>query len=250
MASVRKGGAVRKPVLLAVLTGCVACGPAAAQATAGQAAADRAAMERALQQADGPRRRILEAARLKGEAPPPAPAPAAGTRPAAPPAAAQTTAQTASAAAPGGTPTRARADADPESSTATLVPGIAPLVMSAGPVGSVATVAPVETIAAPTAVPAPLGEAPPRVMDEVPPPKLLQMVEPDLPSRLFRRSERRVEIVVDLVINRDGSVRSAAVRGDLGSDVADAVSDAMRRWRYEPQPGARLHIVRLVASPG
>lgn len=236
---------MRKPVLLAVLTGCVACGPAAAQ-TAGQAAADRAAMERALQQADGPRRRILEAARLKGETPPPAPA----ARPAAPPPPTGTAA--AAAANPASAPARARAEAapEPDTNTATLMPGVAPLVMPAGPVGSVATVAPVERLAAPTAVPAPLGEAPPRVMDEVPPPKLLQMVEPDLPSRLFRRSERRVEIVVDLVINRDGSVRSAAVRGDLGSDVADAVTEAMRRWRYEPQPGARLHIVRLVASPG
>lgn len=238
-----KGGAVRKPVLLMVLTGCVAWGPAAAQ-TPAPSAADRAAMERALQQADGPRRRILEAARLKAETPPPAPAPA---RPPAP--TSTTTANAAPAAAAAASAPAARREGAEPDTTARLVPGFAPLAMPASTVDSVATIAPVETVATPRAVLAPLADAPPRVMDELPPPKLLQMVEPDLPARLFRRTERRVEIVVDLVINRDGSVRSAVVRGDLGPDVDSSVADAMRRWRYDPQPGARLHVVRLVASP-
>lgn len=238
-------------MLWVLIAGGVAYGPAVAQTSAPAApatpsAADRAAMERALQQADGPRRRILEAARLKAEqTPAPAPAPVAATgRPAV---AASPAPATVAAVRPSDVATPAPNAA---AATATLGPTVAPLALpETARVDSVAKVAPVEAVIAPRVDTAALGEAPPRVMDDLQPPKLLKMVEPELPARLFRRTERRVELVVDLVINRDGSVRSAAVRGDPGTDVESAVVDAMRRWRYDPQPGARMHVVRLVASP-
>jgi TonB family protein len=75
------------------------------------------------------------------------------------------------------------------------------------------------------------------------------MIEPELPSRLFRRGSTRTEIVIDLVINVDGSVRSAAVRSSSNGDIEAVVLEAVRQWRYEPQAVVRSHLVRLVVSP-
>jgi TonB family protein len=215
---------------------------------------EKAAMERALQQADGPKRRILEAARLKaGAAPTPAPVPApqavAGVRPRV-----EATER----------PTERSADKPvekaPENDIITVVtlPGaIEPVAIPrSGGVGSVATVAPLEATPRPAtmidlppaAPPVPAAATPPPA-EGLPAPRLVTMVEPELPARLFRRGSTRTEIVVDLVINVDGSIKSAAVRSSNNADVESAVLEAVLRWRYEPQAVTRPHLVRLVVSP-
>lgn len=203
---------------------------------------DRAAMERALQQADGPKRRILEAARLKAGPPTPTPAPtpvaAAPTPPSAP---------VARVEAPAAPPVQA-----PETEIVvviTMPPGIEPVDVPAPVrVGSVAVVAPPEA-----EPPRPrlldLPPAPPAPPAPLAPPRLVSMAEPEVPARLFRRGGGRVELLVDVLIDTDGSVKSAAVITSSNADADEPVLDAVRRWRYEPQPAARPHQVRLVVSP-
>lgn len=217
---------------------------------------DKAAMERALQQADGPKRRILEAARLKsGVAPTPSPAPPPPVA-AAPKPRADGGDKPAEKATEKATERAAERPADREAVTVVTLPaGVEPLALPASAnVGSVATIAPMESapraatladLPPPAASPAPV----PASADGLPPPRLVAMVEPELPARLFRRGSGRTEVLVDLVIDPDGTVRSATVRSSSNSDVENAVVQAVRQWRYEPQPSPRSHLVRLVASP-
>lgn len=208
--------------------GTLAVTPAGAQTPApppAAPAADSAAMERALQQADGPRRRIIEAARLKaaGAAPAPAPAPVA-----------------APVAAPAPRPR------EPEPVViGTLPAAMAPLpTVTDARIVVPAAVAPVETPVLPTA----LADLPPAV-SSLPAPRLLKMVEPEFSSRVLRRGGRALEIVVDLTIRTDGSVSDIALRPPVDVSLEPAVLEAMRQWRYDAQPVDRLHSVRLVVNP-
>jgi TonB family protein len=213
---------------------------AAATATAqnGAPPPDRAGMERALQQADGPKRRILEAARAKVLAPAPAPAVAVVG---APPLA---TAPSTAAAPP-------RVDA-PDSEIVVVVTmggAIEPVALPAS--ASVRGVAGVALPGAVSTAPPALIDLPPALpsVADLPPPRLLAMIEPELSPRLFRRGSTRAEVLVELVIDTDGSVKSAVVRQSVNSDLEGAVLDAVRQWRYDPQPVARPHLLRLVVSP-
>lgn len=181
-------------------------------------ATDKAAMERALQQADGPRRRILEAARLS-EAKPPPPAPA-------------------------------RARESPV--TETLILGTLQPAVEAVKVPAAEAVAPVPVLTPVnmTAVPQ-LAALPNATPEALPPPRLVSRVDPELPPRIFRRVGQRPEVVVDFTVNADGSVGEASVRSASVADAAAPVLEAVRQWRYEPQPFARPHTVRLLLSaPG
>lgn len=198
----------------------------AASAQTAAPAADKAAMERALQQADGPRRRILEASRLQDAKPTPPPAPAAAVR-------------------------AREASATELVILGTLQPAVeAVKVPAAQGVEPVPVIAPVKVLPLPelaTLAPAD-GEAEPEALA---PPRLVTRVDPELPPRLFRRVGLRPEVVVDLTVNIDGSVSRATVRSASTNDAAGPVLDAVRQWRYEPQPHPRQHTVRLVLSaPG
>lgn len=201
----------------------------AAPAQTAAPAADKAAMDRALQQADGPRRRILEAARLQDAKPGPPPVPAAAA-----------------------TAARAReASATELVILGTLQPAVeAVKVPAAQAVEPVPTMAPVKMLPLPTL--ATLPQAEPDVDPEtLAPPRLVTRVDPELPPRLFRRVGQRPEVVVDLTVNVDGSVSRATVRSASTNDASGPVLDAVRQWRYEPQPYPRQHTVRLVLSaPG
>lgn len=182
---------------------------------------DKEAQERAEKQADGPRRRILEAAKMK-----PAVVPVVAAVQAAPPA----------------TPAPA-----PEPVLHTLGKGAAPLeAMSTSTVGTVAAVAPVELQPVATALIALPPAAPAVVLQPL---RLLSKVEPDLPSRLLRRGAPHTEVLLDLTVNTDGSVSNINVRSSTNAEIQDAVVDAVRQWRYEAQPMARPHSVRLVVTP-
>lgn len=169
-------------------------------------------LERALQQADGPRRRILEAAR--GKPPPPAP-----------PAAAARTREG------GGVQTLGDAPPPLEVAAARAVGGVAALPLIETP--------------APAAMP---GELPPPPVLQ--PLKLLTLVEPQVPERLLRRTNGKPEFVIDLTIGEDGRVLHASVRPPVAADLADLIVRAVREWRYAPQPVERTHQVVLVLNPG
>ena len=94
-----------------------------------------------------------------------------------------------------------------------------------------------------------LLDLPPAPPAPLAPPRLVSMAEPEVPARLFRRGGGRVELLVDVLIDTDGSVKSAVVITSSNADADEPVLDAVRRWRYEPQPAARPHQVRLVVSP-
>lgn len=218
-----------------------------AQAQTAPAAQDKAAMERAQREADGPRRRILEAARLKTTvkaaeaspvvqppAPVPAPVPA-----------------TASATVTAQRPAARNENAEPEGVMAVLSPAAPPLqVQSASfAMSGITTVAPV-ALAAPAPsminVPSRPTTAQPAYL---PPPRLLTRVEPELPAYLLRRGARRTELVVDLVIHADGSVSDVVLRDSPVPGLEEPVLEAVRQWRFEPQPAVRQHQVRLVVIP-
>lgn len=214
---------------------------AAATAQSTAPAPDRAGMERALQQADGPKRRILEAARLKAGLPAPAPAPTVAA-----------VGAPASAAAPAPVAAATPRVEAPDTEIVVVVTmggAIEPVALPAS--ASVRGVAGVAPPGAVSATPPALIDLPPALpsVADLPPPRLLAMTEPDLPPRLFRRGSTRAEVVVDLVIDTDGSVKSAVVRQSANADLEDAVLEAVRQWRYDPQPVARPHLLRLVVSP-
>jgi len=191
---------------------------------------DKAAMDRAQQQADGPKRRILEAARLKPVVKVVADAPVA--------------------AAAAATPAPVH---EAEPTVATLPAAAAPLAVTAASVSGVAAVAPLELAtgaAAMLALPAAQASSLPAAAHGLPPPKLVSMVEPDLPPRLFQRGGRRSEVVVDFTVNTDGSVGNVVVRSASNPNLEPPVLEAVRQWRYEAQPVPRPHVVRLVVNPG
>ncbi len=192
-------------------------------------APDKAAMERAQREADGPKRRILEAARLKVAVRTPD-APAVAT-PAAP---------------------RPRPEAaEPEVPLATLPAAASPLPLAPVLPAPAPTVAPVQAVPLSTAAVSLVAlPAPQAAASNLPPPVLLNMVEPEWPARLFRRGAQRTEVVVELTLRVDGSVADAAVRRSPNPELDSAVLEAVRQWRYEPQPVTRQHLVRLVVSPG
>ena len=206
---------------------------AVAQAQTAPAAQDKAAMERAQREADGPRRRILEAARLKTVARGPEVAPQAVVVPVSTP-------------APRAAPRSEAAEA--EGVMAVLSPGAPPLQLqsAAFAMSGITTVAPVALAAsAPSMISVPTAAQ----LAALPPPRLLSRVDPELPSYLLRRGARRTELVVELVVNTDGSVRDVALRESPSPALEEPVVDAVRQWRFEPQPAARPHTVRLVVSP-
>lgn len=200
--------------------------PAAAPAAAAPAAAaptaiEKSAMERAQREADGPRRRILEAAKVKAVVKPDPPAPLLP-------------APAATAPAP--------APAERPPALATLQAAVEPVELPASGVAAVPTVArlePVQPAVSLIALPAA------RIIT-LPPPRLLSKVDPELPARVQRRGARRTELLVDLTIAADGGVREVRLRSNADDELASSVRQALLQWRYEPQPVERPHTVQLV----
>jgi TonB family protein len=206
---------------------------AEAQAQTAPAAQEKTAMERAQREADGPRRRILEAARLRSLSR------ASEVSAQAVPTAMSLTAQR--------TFSRGE-DAEPEGATSVLPPGAPPVQLQTASfaMSGITRVAPVALAAStPSMISVPTAAQ----FANLPPPRLLSKVDPDLPSDQFRRGARRTELVVDMVVNADGSVSNVALPESPGHALEGPVVAAVRQWRFEPQPAARLHTVRLVISP-
>lgn len=104
----------------------------------------------------------------------------------------------------------------------------------------IATV-PAPTSAAAAPAPAPIA---------APTPRLLNMVEPDIPARLIARITRLATFQVGFTINADGTVSAVGVRGgDQLRAMDSAVLSAVQQWRYAPLPQAMPHQVELLYRP-
>jgi TonB family protein len=215
-------------------TGLCVLWTAAAHAQTAPVAQDKTAMERARREADGPRRRILEAARPRNLSRAPE-----VTAQVVPPPVSLSAQRSASRGE----------DAEPEGVTSVLPPGAPPLHLQTASfaMSGITRVTPVALAAStPSMISVPMAAQ----FTSLAPPRLLSKVDPELPTYLLRRGARRTELVVDMVVNADGSVRNVALPESPGPALEDPVVDAVRQWRFEPQPAARPHTVRLVVSPG
>jgi TonB family protein len=76
--------------------------------------------------------------------------------------------------------------------------------------------------------------------------KLMQLVEPSLPSTVLRRMSNDVDVVVGFTVNADGSVSDVAIRSSPMKAMDASVIEAVSQWRYEPIREARTHAVQLV----
>jgi len=89
------------------------------------------------------------------------------------------------------------------------------------------------------------------------PPKLLTMVEPEIPARLMINLQQTVEVQVDLTLRADGTVAQVVFAPGVSRALQRSLQAAVEQWRYEPLSAAaaaadaapRLHRVQLVINP-
>jgi hypothetical protein len=217
--------------------------PAAAEAAA--------AMERARRQAANPMRIILEAAKAKrrpGEdtpavTPEPASVRPVANRSAAPTSTVASTAATATPAvvtSPAPEPRVAAAPPAPEPAQATLTSSTLQNKSAAPVAALVGTGGTNSSTIAPVPEPLPvLPNAPGR-------PKLLKMVEPDVPQRVLDEMGRNATVAVDLTIRTDGSVGKVALASPAPRQMNRLLSAAMEQWRFDTAATERNHRVELV----
>jgi hypothetical protein len=122
---------------------------------------------------------------------------------------------------------------------AALAPAAAASAPALSPPAGVTTVA-LATPALRPVVAAPVAAPPPQ-----PTPQLVSMVEPAFTWEVRDRLRGEVTVMLDLVIQPDGSVASAAVRGTVDRRVASAVLTAVRQWRYDALPQSQPLVVAL-----
>ena len=119
--------------------------------------------------------------------------------------------------------------------------GVAPPVKDAA--AAPARAAPVARPASAASAPA-VTQAPPRA------PQIVGYVAPVLPDRVRRRLQGDGEVVLDFVVNPDGSVSNVAIRSATDKALESAALDAVRQWRYEPIATAQAHGAQLVFKLG
>ena len=99
------------------------------------------------------------------------------------------------------------------------------------------------------ATPAPVASAPAEVQPRAAP-KIVGYVAPVLPDRVRRRLQGDGEVVLDFVVNPDGTVRDVAIRSASDKALETVAIDAVRQWRYEPIATAHAHGAQLVFKLG
>ena len=93
----------------------------------------------------------------------------------------------------------------------------------------------------------PRAQTEPELNVAAPAPRLLQMVEPDVPIRVLE-ALARPQVTVEFTIGSDGGVSGVKVITPAPRQLAPPVIAALEQWRYEPQREPRLHRVVLVFS--
>jgi hypothetical protein len=77
-------------------------------------------------------------------------------------------------------------------------------------------------------------------------PKLLTLVEPQIPQRVLDEIVGAVEVVADLSIRADGTVARVDLVPPVPRQVQRYVVAALEQWLFEPLAAARVHRVQLV----
>lgn len=211
-------------------------------------------MERAQRQAEGPRKRILEAAARARQAEPVViRAASRGARP--PPAAEPVRGDGVRATVSPNTAESPPESAAPATTDATLLPTlpvVEPAPVTAIPTAAVPITGGEPAPALPSVAAAPVSAAPAPVLatTALAPPRLLQSVPPELPLRqLGRRAQLAHEVSVALTVLPDGRVGRIDLRRVSAPEIAESVIDALRQWRYEPGAAAREIEFLLVIKP-
>lgn len=236
--------------------GCGAWGTVQAQTAGGAASAAAASApeakmsERVLREASNPMRIILDAGKVikrrPGEG---GTALRAGATPA--------TVSVATAK-----PVAAAALAPPDLPTTVLRAAQAATVFSQSTASSAAAAAPPVSLAPRETLSAPTGEnaaptaalsaaataavAEPTAAIPPSPLKLINMVSPDIPERVLRRVGTLTEVLVQLTILRDGTVRDISVVQPGQKAVEPYIIEALGQWRYAPISEPRTQRVQLV----
>jgi hypothetical protein len=83
-----------------------------------------------------------------------------------------------------------------------------------------------------------------------PTPKLVSMVEPEIPPRLLAGLGAALEVTAELVIRPDGRVASVVVPSTAHRQLNRFVVEALLQWVYEPLPTEQAHRVQLVFNAG
>lgn len=76
--------------------------------------------------------------------------------------------------------------------------------------------------------------------------ELVDYVEPVLNERVRRRLRADGEVVVEFMVQVDGTVAATAVRSASDRVLEPVALDAVRQWRYRPIAAAQPHAVQLV----
>jgi protein TonB len=116
---------------------------------------------------------------------------------------------------------------------------------------SPAAVEPIANTALPQTVAAPaVANFAPATLARLEPlaPRLLKMVEPDVPIRVLDQIGSRREAVVEFVVKPDGSVSDINLLAPAPRVLQRFVVEALSQWRYAPLPEARTLRVQLVFS--
>lgn len=210
------------------------------QAARADSADSDAAMERAKRAAAGPMKAIQQASKIRRRPGEPD-APASPAAPAAPAAGSSTVLAASAAAAPAVVapvplPERAAAPA-----AGRVLEGVVrmPTVAVVAPLAS-RTSAPATATMPALVVSQPLLEALPVQ------PKVLSMVEPNIPSRLMDQGPRVAEVEAELSLRADGSVAEVVLVPPVPRAWQRYITTALEQWRFESMAGPRQHRVRLV----
>ena len=126
----------------------------------------------------------------------------------------------------------------------------APVPFAAMPISANTPLADAGAAAAPMApillspLPAPPQEPPANAAQTAP--RLLSQVAPEFPENLMRRVRSFTELLVQITVNIDGSVRDISIVTPGYRVLEPYVIDALTQWRYKPQEQARTQQLRLV----
>lgn len=77
-------------------------------------------------------------------------------------------------------------------------------------------------------------------------PRLMTMVEPDIPPRVMLMGLAVNEVAAELSLRADGTVAEVNLLPPVPRAWQPYIIEALRQWRYEPLPGARAHRVQLI----
>jgi outer membrane biosynthesis protein TonB len=79
-------------------------------------------------------------------------------------------------------------------------------------------------------------------------PRLLNMVAPDIPQRVYDQIGTINEVDVELTVRRDGTVAGVNVLPPVPRPAVRYIVEALQRWRYEPVPSEQVIRVQLIFS--